>query len=84
MPTWILENMVHKLCTTRNRAELEGENTIPNPLPGIQLTGAFTWLILSTLLDQNILVVAHLRYTPSKTGKRAPGYQHMLTSIIYL
>ena len=49
MPAWLLENMVHKICTMRNRAELEGENTIPAPLPGIQLTGAYTWLILSTL-----------------------------------
>ena len=46
MPTW-LENMVHKMCTMRNG--VEGENTIPAPLQGIELTGAFTWLILNTL-----------------------------------
>ena len=46
MPTWLV-NMVHKMYTMRNGAEVE--NTIPAPLPGIQLTGAFTWLILNTL-----------------------------------
>ena len=34
---------------SQNVHYVKGENTIPAALPGIQLTGGFTWLILSTL-----------------------------------
>ena len=86
MPTW-LENMVHRLISKggitdkkcapgvgimQNRAE--GQNTIPAltppPPPPVD---SINWCIH----------LVNPKYTPSKTGKRAIGYQYMLTSIIY-